>query len=300
MGFFFLSLPLAHACIRALYLSLYLSLSTDPWPLETYNPPQHVYKMRDEKTGYLQTFPFEENNPMPEAFNRTPEYLVALLDPVIKPKDNGGGDGASTSAPSGGGGQEQRQQSKKKEKAKKEKQPQEEVDPFTKANLTVGKVLQAKEDDAWSEKLYLCKVLVGEDEEKDVKQVVTGLRKFVKKEDLEGKLVLTIINLKVAKLAGETSEAMILATESGEGENLDVKLVKVPDDAKVGEKAFIENEKDKKPETYPKECKSKVWEQVKTTLMIKGGKATYQGKNVVVTSGFVTSQDGVADGAFIK
>jgi len=43
-----------------------------------------------------------------------------------------------------------------------------------------------------------------------------------------------------------------------------------------------------------------VWEQVKTTLMIKGGKATYQGKNVVVTSGFVTSQDGVADGAFIK
>ena len=136
--------------------------------------------MRDEKTGYLQTFPFEENNPMPEAFNRTPEYLVALLDPVIKPKDNGGGDGASTSAPSGGGGQEQRQQSKKKEKAKKEKQPQEEVDPFTKANLTVGKVLQAKEDDAWSEKLYLCKVLVGEDEEKDVKQVVTGLRKFVK------------------------------------------------------------------------------------------------------------------------
>ena len=116
MGFFFLSLPLAHACIRALYLSLYLSLSTDPWPLETYNPPQHVYKMRDEKTGYLQTFPFEENNPMPEAFNRTPEYLVALLDPVIKPKDNGGGDGTSTSAPSGGGGQEQRQQSKKKEK----------------------------------------------------------------------------------------------------------------------------------------------------------------------------------------
>lgn len=269
--------------------------------METYNPPAHVYKMRDEKTGYLQTFPFEENNPMPEAFDRNSDYLVKLLDPVIKPKDGGGGGEEGAPSTSGGNDDGRGQKStKKKEKAKKQPQPQEEVDPFVKANLTVGKVLEAKEDDQWSEKLYLCKVLVGEDEEKDVKQVVTGLRKFVKKEDLEGKLVLTIINLKVAKLAGETSEAMILATESGEGDSVDVKLVKVPDGAKVGEKAFIENEEDKKPETYPKECKSKLWEQVKQTLVIKGGKATYQGKNVVVSSGFVTGQDGVADGAFIK
>jgi aminoacyl tRNA synthase complex-interacting multifunctional protein 1 len=262
--------------------------------------------MRDEKTGYLQTFPFEENNPMPEAFERTSEYLVKLLDPVIKPKNSeGGGEGgASTSQPSSSSNtndEGDQKSKKKKEKVKKQSQPpQEEADPFAKANLTVGKVLEAKADDAWSEKLYLCKVLIGEDEEKDVKQVVTGLRKYVKREDLEGKLVLTIINLKVAKLAGETSEAMILATESGEGESVDVKLVKVPDGAKIGEKAFIENEEDKKPETYPKECKSKLWEQVKQTLVIKGGKATYQGKNVVVASGFVTGQDGVADGAFIK
>jgi len=289
------------------YFSSSSSFFSDPWPLETYNPPNHVYKMRDEKTGYLQTFPFEENNPMPEAFERTSEYLVKLLDPVIKPKNSeGGGEGgASTSQPSSSSNtnnnEGDQKSKKKKEKVKKQSQPpQEEADPFAKANLTVGKVLEAKADDAWSEKLYLCKVLIGEDEEKDVKQVVTGLRKYVKREDLEGKLVLTIINLKVAKLAGETSEAMILATESGEGESVDVKLVKVPDGAKIGDKAFIENEEDKKPETYPKECKSKLWEQVKQTLVIKGGKATYQGKNVVVASGFVTGQDGVADGAFIK
>ena len=59
--------------------------------------------------------------------------------------------------------------------------------------------------------------------------------------------MLTIINVEGGELAGETGEAMILATESGEGENLDVKLIKVPDDAKVSEKAFIENEKDKNP-----------------------------------------------------
>ena len=43
-------------------------------------------------------------------------------------------------------------------------------------------------------------------------------------------MVLTILNLKVAKLAGWTSEAMILATESESDGNLSVKLVNVPDE----------------------------------------------------------------------
>ena len=118
------------------------------------------------------------------------------------------------------------------------------------------------------------------------------MRKYVKREDLEGKLVLTIINLKVAKLAGETSEAMILATESGEGESVDVKLVKVPDGAKIGEKAFIENEEDKKPETYPKECKSKFWDAVKAKLAVRGGVATYDGKKLTCAAGACCSSAG--------
>lgn len=42
-------------------------------------------------------------------------------------------------------------------------------------------------------------------------QVVAGLKKFVKVEELEGKKVCVILNLKPAKLAGQVSEAMILA-----------------------------------------------------------------------------------------
>ena len=42
-------------------------------------------------------------------------------------------------------------------------------------------------------------------------QVVAGLKKFVKVEELEGTKVCVILNLKPAKLAGQVSEAMILA-----------------------------------------------------------------------------------------
>ena len=58
-----------------------------------------------------------------------------------------------------------------------------------------------------SDKLYLCQVQVGPDE---VRQVVTGLRKHVPQEVLEGATVMTIINLKTAKLAGQLSAAMIM------------------------------------------------------------------------------------------
>ena len=41
--------------------------------------------------------------------------------------------------------------------------------------------------------------------------MVAGLQKYVPAAELEGSLVVTVLNLKAAKLAGELSEAMILA-----------------------------------------------------------------------------------------
>ena len=85
----------------------------DPWA-DIEVPPQHVYKVRCEKTGYLMAKPFEKNNPMPGQFDQTCDYLVKMLKPVIKPKD-----GAKPAAPAGGEG------GKKKEKpAKPAKVPQ--------------------------------------------------------------------------------------------------------------------------------------------------------------------------------
>lgn len=42
-------------------------------------------------------------------------------------------------------------------------------------------------------------------------QIIAGLRKHISKEDLLSKTVAVVANLKAAKLAGETSEGMILA-----------------------------------------------------------------------------------------
>ena len=56
-------------------------------------------------------------------------------------------------------------------------------------------------------------------------QVVAGLKQHVAREELLGSLVVAILNLKPAKLAGEASEAMLLAADfplEGRGE-----LVKV-------------------------------------------------------------------------
>lgn len=59
-------------------------------------------------------------------------------------------------------------------------------------------------------------------------QVVAGLRQHISREELGGRLVAVVLNLKPAKLAGELSEAMILAADhvpvrfGGVGEGLDM------------------------------------------------------------------------------
>ena len=62
-----------------------------------------------------------------------------------------------------------------------------------------------------SSKLYKCQVDVGNGV---TKQVMAGLKQHVAKDDLLHSLVVVITNLKAAKLAGNLSEAMILAAQT--------------------------------------------------------------------------------------
>ena len=238
----------------------------DPW-VEIWNPPKSVYKERCQATGYLMTKPFERNNPMPGQFNETCDYIVKLLKPVIKPKG-----GAKPKGGEGGG-------AKKEKPAKpagggKLAQPAADEDPICKARLAIGKVIEVSHVEN-SDKLYCCKVQVGPEE---VRQVITGLRKFVPEDDLKNRMVLTILNLKVAKLAGQTSEAMILATESESDGNLSVKLVNVPDGAVVGDVVAAEGVAPGAA-GYPKECKSKFWDAVKAKLAVRGASRRTTGRS---------------------
>ena len=241
-------------------------------------PPPGVYKVTCERTGYVMTKPFEANNPMPGAFDQTCDYIVSMLNPVIKPKGQGvkkPTDGASASGADAG----------KKEKAAKPAAAAaaaDDVDPIEKAKLVVGRVVEVGHVEN-SDKLYLCKVDCGEEAPR---QVVTGLRKFVPEGELKDAMVLTIVNLKTAKLAGQTSEAMILATEFEADGETKVKLVRVPEGAKPGDAVTPAGAMP--TAMYPKECKSKFWDAVKEKLAVKDGKAMYGDKVLSCDAGECT------------
>lgn len=105
-----------------------------------------------------------------------------------------------------------------------------------------------------------------------MKQVVTGLRKHVPQDQLQGARVMVITNLKTAKLAGQLSEAMILCGTGGDK----VVLSAAPEGAEVGTRVFAAGAEPKAPP--PKECKSKFWDRIKAQLAVQGGEATYAGK----------------------
>mmetsp|Transcript_21844 Transcript_21844/g.36478 ORF Transcript_21844/g.36478 Transcript_21844/m.36478 type:complete len:292 (-) Transcript_21844:130-1005(-) len=278
----------------------------DPWG-DTINPPPCVFKEYCPKTGYLLTLPFETNCPMPEAFVSDNSYLDNLLKPVLnamapksesEPEPSTPPNPTENGAPTEGGGKKE-----KKEKAKKEKAaaPVEAGDPkmeaFDKAELKIGEVIEVVLVEN-SDKLYCCQVQVGPDE---VKQVITGLQKHVPVDELLHKKVVVILNLKVAKLAGQTSEAMIMATEHADESAPDgkkVMLLGAPQGAAVGERVFLEG--GSPSEGCPKTLKTHFWDTVKAGLRVVGGKGTFDGKPLVVASGPITGHAGVTDGAEIK
>ncbi|WP_234122652.1 methionine--tRNA ligase [Clostridium hydrogenum] len=101
------------------------------------------------------------------------------------------------------------EQAKKIAEAKKSEakaiKPEITIDDFDKLDLRVVKVL-ACEPVKKSDKLLKLKVDLGGEE----RQVVSGIAKFYKPEDLVGKNVVLVANLKPVKLRGELSEGMIL------------------------------------------------------------------------------------------
>jgi len=91
----------------------------------------------------------------------------------------------------------------------------------------------------------LCEVVdVGEVDEDGVPQyrnIASGLREHYNAEDIIGRKVLVLCNLKSRKLVGFPSHGMLLCASSKteEGEKLEVQLVSVPTDAKIGERVTI-------------------------------------------------------------
>ena len=103
-------------------------------------------------------------------------------------------------------------QAAQKKEVKREIQPIKEeitIEDFEKLDLRVVKVL-ACEPIKGAKKLLKLKVDLGGEE----RQVVSGIAKYYKPEELVGKYVVLVANLKPVKLRGELSQGMILAAST--------------------------------------------------------------------------------------
>lgn len=86
------------------------------------------------------------------------------------------------------------------------------IDDFAKIELKVGEVLSCGPVKD-SKKLLCSKVKVGD----QVRQIVSGIHKAYTPEEMVGKKVIVVCNLKPAKLAGVLSEGMLLCAEGPDG-----------------------------------------------------------------------------------
>lgn len=93
-----------------------------------------------------------------------------------------------------------------------EAKPEISYDDFAKMQFQVGEII-ACEEVKKSKKLLCSQVRIGS----QVKQIVSGIKKYYSAEEMVGKKVMVLVNLKPATLAGITSEGMILCAEDAEG-----------------------------------------------------------------------------------
>ena len=92
-----------------------------------------------------------------------------------------------------------------------EAKPEIEYDDFMKMQFQVGEIISC-EAVPKSKKLLCSQVKIGS----QVKQIVSGIRKYYTPEEMVGKKVMVLVNLKPAKLAGVLSEGMLLCAEDAE------------------------------------------------------------------------------------
>lgn len=127
-----------------------------------------------------------------------------------------------------------------------------------------------------ADSLYVIQLETGEE---TPRQVCAGLVKFYQPEQLSGRLVCTVMNLKPTKLRKVLSSAMILAGSAGD----QVRVVEPPAGAKVGDALYLEGSQ---PSTKTVQTLDKAsWAAVVSKFQVNQNKATVEGKVVVSSQG---------------
>ena len=95
-------------------------------------------------------------------------------------------------------------------------------------DLVIGKVLECEKHPK-ADKLLVSQIKIGP----EVRQIVSGIAKWYKPEEMVGKKVLVVCNLKPVTLRGVESQGMILCAEDENGNLEAVTVDKVEDGAEV-------------------------------------------------------------------
>lgn len=110
-----------------------------------------------------------------------------------------------------------------------EAKPEITYDDFAKLQFQVGEIIKC-EAVKKSKKLLCSQVKIGS----QVKQIVSGIKAHYSPEEMVGKKVMVVVNLKPAKLAGVLSEGMLLCAEDADGNlSLMVPEKKMPAGAEI-------------------------------------------------------------------
>ena len=160
--------------------------------------------------------------------------------------------------------------------------------PITALDIRVGRITKVWSHEE-SEKLFCEEIDVGEGEPR---LIASGLRPYMNAEDLDGRLVLVLCNLKERKLAGFPSHGMVLCA-SNEDHTV-VKLVSVPVEARVGERVTVPGvdygSEGAAPFAENKIGKQKVFEKIAPFLGTgKYGVPEFCGRPLMTSAGVCTS-----------
>ena len=118
------------------------------------------------------------------------------------------------------------QTTQEQEEAEEDGKAQVDYDDFMKVDLLVGEVVRAEKMKN-ADKLLKLQLDLG----KEKRQIISGIAKYYQPEELIGKKVICVTNLKPVKLRGQMSEGMVL---SGEDENGNLSLATVESDLPNG------------------------------------------------------------------
>lgn len=185
---------------------------------------------------------------------------------------------AATPPPSAAGGgkgqqqkqqQQQQQQGGKKDKKNNKGGGEKVAQPAAAAaadfdisalNIVVGKINKVWPHEE-ADKLFCEEIDIGEDQPRSI---ASGLRPFYKAEEMQGKMVLVLANLKKRTMLGFASHGMVLC--SSNADHTKVEIVSPPEGTKVGERVVFEGFEGKEAEPENKVAKKKIFEKLAPDL----------------------------------